>query len=84
MLVDPHTADGVHVASEFVARHGDTLPMVVLETALPVKFAATIREAIGRDPEVPPAFAHLAGLGRHVVEMKADAQALKQLIAEHA
>ncbi|GAA1376321.1 threonine synthase [Luteococcus sanguinis] len=84
VLVDPHTADGVHVASDFVARHGDASPMVVLETALPVKFAATIREAIGRDPEVPPAFAHLAGLGRHVVELEADAQALKQLIAEHA
>lgn len=83
VLVDPHTADGVHVAREYLEANqgGDQPPMVVLETALPVKFAATIREAIGRDPEVPPAFAHLAEAGRHVVEMPADAEALKALIA---
>ncbi len=32
------------------------VPMVCLETALPVKFAETIREALGREPERPAAF----------------------------
>ena len=30
--------------------------MVVLETALPVKFAETIVEALGREPDRPAAF----------------------------
>ena len=34
-------------------------PMIVLETALPAKFNATVREAIGRDAPRP---ARLAGL----------------------
>jgi threonine synthase len=31
------------------------VPLVCLETALPVKFGATIREALGRDPARPAA-----------------------------
>lgn len=79
VLIDPHTADAVHVASGLV-EPGDVTPVVCLETALPIKFAATIREAIGRDPETPERFRSLAELGRHVVELDADATALKQLI----
>lgn len=79
VLVDPHTADGIKVAREF-ARPG--VPMVVTETALPVKFAATIAEAIGREPERPPRFAGLEDLPRHVVDLPNDADALKSLIAE--
>ena len=30
------------------------VPLVCIETALPAKFAATIREALGRDPDAPP------------------------------
>ena len=50
VLVDPHTADGVKVAREFVE---PGVPMLVLETALPAKFSETIEEALGR-PAVPP------------------------------
>jgi threonine synthase len=39
-MIDPHTADGITVARR--QAHPQT-PMIVLETALPVKFAATIR-----------------------------------------
>jgi len=46
-MIDPHTADGVKVAREQVTRG---TPMIVLETALPIKFAATIVEALGREP----------------------------------
>jgi threonine synthase len=77
VLVDPHTADGVKVAGEFVS---DGVPMIVLETALPVKFAETIVEAIGREPERPSRFEGLENLPRHVIELPNDADALKSLI----
>jgi threonine synthase len=56
LVIDPHTADGVKVAREHLT---PGVPMICLETALPAKFAETIVEAIGREPERP------AGLCRH-------------------
>ncbi len=53
-MVDTHTADGIKVAREQPASAG--VPMIVLETALPIKFEATIREALGRAPERPARF----------------------------
>ena len=43
MMIDTHTADGVKVALEHLQRG---VPMIVLETALPIKFAQTIVEAL--------------------------------------
>ena len=50
VMIDTHTADGVKVAREHMAAG---VPMIVLETALPIKFAATIVEALGREPDRP-------------------------------
>ena len=80
VLVDPHTADGIHVAEQ-LAGEVDT-PIVVLETALPVKFADTITEAIGKAPEVPERFADIIGAERHVTDLPNDAEAVKAFIAE--
>jgi threonine synthase len=80
VLIDTHTADGLKVALE----HRDAgVPMIVLETALPAKFAATIREAIGRDPEVPAALAGLESLPRRFTVMPPDAARVQHYIAEH-
>lgn len=79
-LIDPHTADGVFVALSFVQ---PAIPMVVLETALPVKFSRTIEEAIGRTPELPSQFAHLENLPQKVEIMANDANAVKDFIALH-
>ncbi len=78
-LIDPHTADGVTVARRFV-RPG--VPMVVMETALPVKFAATVREAVGVEPPVPAQFAGLLDKPKHVVSLPRDVPALTDLIVE--
>lgn len=77
ILIDPHTADGVHVAEQFA---GDE-KIVVLETALPVKFADTIMEAIGEPPSVPARFAGIGQAPRRVVEMGDDLDALKALVS---
>jgi threonine synthase len=81
VLIDTHTADGLKVARD-VRRPGET--MIVLETALPVKFAQTIVEAIGREPDRPPALAGIEQLPKRFSVMPADAQAVKRYIAEHA
>ncbi len=81
VMIDTHTADGVKVARQY-AQAG--VPMIVLETALPIKFAATIREALGRDPERPPQFDGIENLPRRVRVMPADAAQVKALIADNA
>jgi threonine synthase len=52
-IIDPHTADGVSVAS---GRGTLEVPTICMETALPVKFETTIREALGFVPKRQPRF----------------------------
>ncbi|SPE24411.1 Threonine synthase [Burkholderiales bacterium] len=80
-ILDPHTADGVKVAREH-RRAG--IPMVCLETALPAKFAETIREAIGRDPERPAAFRDIEQLPQRYEQLAADPERLRQFLQAHA
>ena len=77
VMVDTHTADGVKVARE---HQQSDVPMVVLETALPIKFAATITEALGKAPEIPAAFAGLEDLPKRFVVVPADVDAVKQIV----
>jgi threonine synthase len=79
-LVDTHTADGLKVAAEY---REPGVPMLVLETALPAKFAATIVEATGVNPEPPAALRGIEALPKRFVVMSPDAGAVKQLIETH-
>jgi threonine synthase len=79
-MIDPHTADGLKVARE---RQRAGVPMLVLETALPVKFAATIREALGREPERPPGFEGIEQLPKRFAVVPADTAAVKRYIEAH-
>jgi len=80
-MIDTHTADGVKVAR---AQRGDpSVPMVVLETALPIKFEATIVEALGRSPERPARFEGIEQLPKRVTVLPADADQVKAYIAAH-
>ena len=76
-LIDTHTADGVKVAS---AHLEPGVSMIVLETALPVKFAETIREALDREPERPAALAGIEGLPKRFTVMPPDTEQVKQFI----
>ena len=51
ILIDPHTADGVKVAQDFQDEEQGAI--VILETALPIKFETTIKEALGKDFDLP-------------------------------
>ena len=79
-LLDPHTADGVQVARSLNEELRS--PVVVMETALPVKFASTIDEAVGILPPIPERFAGLEDLPQKVVELPREVEALKTLIEE--
>ena len=81
VTLDPHTADGVKVG---LAHRRAGVPLVCLETALPAKFAATIVEALGREPERPARFAGLESLPQRFELIDADAAALKRYIGERA
>ena len=78
-MIDTHTADGVKVARERLRAE----PMIVLETALPIKFAATIEEALGRQPERPAKFDGIEALPKRVVVMPADVERVKAYIQQH-
>jgi threonine synthase len=79
VMIDTHTADGLKVARE---HQQPGVPMIVLETALPIKFAATIVEATGRAPDRPAKFEGIEALPRRVTKMAANVQAIKAYIAE--
>ncbi|WP_431273296.1 threonine synthase [Variovorax ureilyticus] len=79
-LIDTHTADGLKAAREHLA---PGVPMIVLETALPIKFAETIVEALGHEPERPARFKGIENLPKRVVKLPADVDAVKAYIARH-
>ena len=79
-MIDTHTADGVKVAREHLA---PGVPMIVLETALPIKFAATIEEALGQPPVRPAGFEGIEALPKRVKLLSANATAIKQYITEN-
>ena len=76
IVLDPHTADGVGVGRRL---RDPAVPLVCVETALPAKFAATIREALGRDPERPAAYADLESRPQRCDVLPADAAACEEL-----
>ena len=79
-IIDTHTADGVKVAREYVQAG---IPMIVLETALPIKFAETIEEALGRLPPRPARFEGIEALPKRVILMPPDVALIKRYIAEN-
>ena len=81
VMIDPHTADGVKIGLQY---REPGVPLVCLETALPVKFAETIREALGREPERPAEFAGLEERPQRVKVIEPDVELLKRLIANES
>jgi threonine synthase len=79
-MIDTHTADGLKVARE---KRKPGVPMIVLETALPAKFAATIEEAVGRQPPRPASLKGIESLPRRFTLMPADVAQVKDYIVRH-
>lgn len=81
IVIDPHTADGVKVASSLI-RDGEQ--MYVLETAKPEKFPEIVVEAIGKAADLPEHLAGLLELEQFVTEMPNDASELRAFVATRA
>jgi threonine synthase len=81
VVVDTHTADGLAVSARW---REPGVPMICLETALPAKFADTIREALGREPQRPAAYEGIERHAQRFARMPADVTLLKRYIAERA
>ncbi len=79
-MVDTHTADGLKVARDHLQ---PGVPMLVLETALPAKFAATIEEALGRPPLRPAGLDGIEALPKRFTTLPADAARVKAYVAQH-
>jgi threonine synthase len=80
VMIDTHTADGVKVAREHLL---PGVPMIVLETAQPVKFTETIREALGREPVRPKELEGIENLPQRVEVVDAVVDQVKAIIARH-
>jgi len=80
IMIDTHTADGVKVALPFV---NDQAPTIVLETALPIKFAATLVEALGLEPHRPAKFEGIEALPKRVLVLPKSVEAVKNYIQQH-
>ena len=80
-IIDPHTADGVFVAYQYL---DDGVPMVVLETAQPAKFEDTIKEALSIIAPRPDATRDIESLPQRVFNLPNNVDAIKQFIREQA
>ncbi len=80
VTIDPHTADGLKVGRAYVK---PGTPLLVLETALPIKFAATILEALGHEPPRPAGFEGLEQLPRRFKVMPASSATVQAYIVEN-
>lgn len=80
VLIDTHTADGLKVAQE---QREPGVTMLVLETALPAKFAATIQEALSIVPPRPAGLENIEALPKRVTVMPVDVQQVKDFIRSH-
>ncbi|MFM8511225.1 MAG: threonine synthase, partial [Betaproteobacteria bacterium] len=81
VMIDTHTADGLKVARQWTE---PGVPMLVLETALPAKFAQTLVEALGREPERPAALQGIESLPKRFTVLPADVARVKAYIEAHA
>jgi len=79
--IDPHTADGIKVGLEF---REPGVPLVCLETALPIKFEETILEALGRKPACPEAFRGIEARPQRMTVMAPDVAKVKAFIEENS
>ena len=59
------------------------VPMIVLETALPAKFAETIREAVGVEPSRPAKLEGIEALPKRFTVIKPETALVKAFIEQH-
>lgn len=80
-LMDPHTAVGVRAAKSFI---NPDRPMICLSTAHPAKFGAAVKEAIGKEPDLPPSLSGLEKMDSRCDILDADVDQIKAYLEKRA
>ncbi|MEW6327615.1 MAG: threonine synthase [Thermodesulfobacteriota bacterium] len=80
-ILDPHTAVGVRAGLDL--REPD-VPMVCLATAHPAKFGEAVSQALGREPELPPALQGLDKRESRCEVLEADIDIIKDYLHKNA
>ncbi len=80
-ILDPHTAVGVHAGRQLA---GGDAPVVCLATAHAAKFPDAVRQAIGRDPEIPISLAGIENRTRRCELIDAETHKIKDFLAANA
>ena len=82
-IVDPHTATGLHASELVLKQNRQIAGVITLATAHPAKFADTIHDAIGIEPEMPARLARILDLpDRKAGRLRNDLRALKGYLLE--
>ena len=79
-ILDPHTAVGVRAAEQY---RDQGVPVVCLATAHPAKFGTTVEQAIGRQPDLPPALVGLAEKPSRCEVMDCSVETIMAHIQQH-
>ena len=77
-LLDPHTAVGVRATE----KNNIQTPVICLACAHPAKFGQAVREALGRNPELPDELAALKNLKTRSKTVLADPETIKKVMLE--
>jgi threonine synthase len=72
ILIDPHTAVGLHAA--YRTQDDPSIPSVILACAHPAKFPEAVQQATGIRPELPGRLADLMDRAEHYTAMPNDLQ----------
>jgi len=80
IMIDTHTADGVKAALDHIDKN---TPMIVLETALPIKFEKSILEATGKKPKRPNALKDIELLDKKLEVLDNDVDLIRSFIREN-
>jgi threonine synthase len=83
ILIDPHTAIGVHAARAALKRDPAT-PVVALATAHPAKFPDAVEKATGVRPDLPPHLTDIMSKPERVARLPNDARAVANYLSVHA
>jgi threonine synthase len=81
ILIDPHTAVGVHVARQHI---NPDIPMVTLATAHPAKFPDAVEQATGVRPQLPEHLADLFERPERTQLLPLDLQVVQKFVASVA
>ena len=79
-IIDTHTADGIKAA---MAHSIASNPMIVLETALPIKFEKSVFESIGVHPKRPHTLKDLELLQQKFEVFENNAELVKKYITDN-